>query len=46
MHPDWARDLRDWFDDYAVPFFFKQWGEGRAVRSIDDQGWYGPTDRR
>ena len=27
MHPDWARGLRNQCQNFAVPFFFKQWGE-------------------
>jgi protein gp37 len=26
MHPDWARNDRDWCQDNGVAFFFKQWG--------------------
>lgn len=26
-HPDWFRGLRDQCAKYAIPFFFKQWGE-------------------
>lgn len=27
MHPDWVRSLRDQCKAWAIPFFFKQWGE-------------------
>lgn len=31
MHPDWARSLRDQCQAANVPFFFKQWGEWKAI---------------
>lgn len=31
MHPDWVRDLRDQCIQAEVPFFFKSWGDWRAV---------------
>lgn len=34
MHPDWARSLRDQCQAAGVPFFFKQWGEWSADRSL------------
>ncbi|UCC41422.1 MAG: phage Gp37/Gp68 family protein, partial [Candidatus Aminicenantes bacterium] len=27
MHPDWVRSVRDQCNEFAIPFFFKQWGE-------------------
>jgi protein gp37 len=27
MHPEWARNARDFCIDSDIPFFFKQWGE-------------------
>lgn len=32
-HPDWFRALRDQCRAAGVPFFFKQWGEWKPVRS-------------
>lgn len=34
MHPDWARDARDWCVGNGVPFFFKQWGEWMPVADL------------
>jgi protein gp37 len=31
MHPDWARQARDFCHTYEIPFFFKQWGEWMPV---------------
>ena len=33
MHPDWARSVRDQCQAAGVPFFFKQWGEWRQIRT-------------
>ena len=35
MHPDWARELRDWCQVTGTAFFFKQWGEHLPVRVED-----------
>lgn len=35
MHPDWARSLREQCQGAGVPFFFKQWGEWKEVRTVD-----------
>lgn len=34
MHPDWVRALRDQCVAAGVPFFFKQWGAWREVRTV------------
>jgi protein gp37 len=34
LHPDWARSLRDQCQAAGVPFFFKQWGEYRPLKSF------------
>ncbi|WP_380873646.1 hypothetical protein ACFB49_42900 [Sphingomonas sp. DBB INV C78] len=41
MHPDWARSLRDQCASAGVPYFFKQWGNWRAVydRDVEDPDW-------
>lgn len=31
VHPDWVRSLRSQCADAETPFFFKQWGEWKAV---------------
>lgn len=33
MHPDWARQLRDWSARHSVSFMFKQWGAWAPSRS-------------
>lgn len=38
MHPDWAREIRDYCLKASIPFFFKQWGEWRPFE------WDPPTD--
>lgn len=35
MHPNWARRLRDECAAAKVPFFFKQWGAWKPVKTID-----------
>ncbi|MFN3473527.1 MAG: phage Gp37/Gp68 family protein [Blastomonas sp.] len=35
MHPQWARSLRDQCAAAGVPFFFKQWGEWKALSGPD-----------
>lgn len=39
MLPDWAREARDQCDASNVPFFFKQWGEFKALSDIDSEWW-------
>ncbi len=34
MHPDWAMNLRDQCVASGVPFFFKQWGEWKAIAQM------------
>jgi hypothetical protein len=36
MHPDWVRALRDQCQAAGVPFFFKQWGEWRPARTVQE----------
>ncbi len=45
MHPHWVRDIRDQCQRAGVPFFFKQWGEWRAMERWgegDQTGHLGP----
>jgi len=35
MHPDWARQIRDWCQQRGVRFFFKQWGEWSTTYGKD-----------
>ena len=37
MHPDWVRSIRDQCQEADVPFFFKQWGEWKEVRTTDQE---------
>lgn len=37
MDADWARQVRDYCADQAIPFFFKQW-HGRSQQEIKKQG--------
>jgi protein gp37 len=37
MHPAWARSLRDQCQMAGVPFFFKQWGEWKAISGKNPQ---------
>jgi protein gp37 len=42
MSPDWVRQIRDVCVERGVPFFFKQWGGTRKIRtgrSLDDRTW-------
>ncbi len=45
MHPDWARELRDWCGKAGVPFLFKQWGNwlGGNWQDDGDSGWFQPA---
>lgn len=36
MHPDWARGLRDQCQEAGIPFFFKQWGQWKAIYDRDN----------
>ena len=36
MHPDWVRNLRDQCQNAGVPFFFKHWGQWKAVHRQSD----------
>jgi len=36
MHPDWARQARDWCKVARVPFFFKQWGAWQFFHTAPD----------
>jgi len=38
MHPDWARALQDQCQMAGVPFFFKHWGEWKAISGKNPQG--------
>lgn len=38
MHPDWARQARDFSHTYEIPFFFKQFGEYAPVTDLTAQG--------
>ncbi|NCC50208.1 MAG: DUF5131 family protein, partial [Spartobacteria bacterium] len=33
MNPEWARSLRDQCVSSGTPFFFKQWGTAKQVRT-------------
>lgn len=35
-HPDWFRSLRDQCQTAGVPFFFKQWGQWRALEPFEE----------
>ena len=35
MHPNWVRNIRDQCKDQNVPFFFKQWGQWKEIKSDD-----------
>lgn len=35
-HPDWYRSLRDQCAAAGVPYLFKQWGEWRAAKSVQE----------
>lgn len=37
MFPDWARGQRDQCLAAGVPFLFKQWGEWKEVRTVDQE---------
>jgi protein gp37 len=42
MNARWIREVRDGCDSVGVPFFFKQWGGTRAVKTVpllDDMVW-------
>lgn len=36
MHPEWTRSIRDQCAAADVPFFFKQWGQWRAIDDDDE----------
>jgi len=40
-HPDWHRATLDFCADHGIAYFFKQWGEWKAVydRDFDDPDW-------
>ena len=33
MHPDWVRNIQQQCEAQKVPFFFKQWGEWKPIKS-------------
>lgn len=35
MNPDWVRAIRDWCQQYGVPFHFKQWGAWARVTAYE-----------
>ena len=36
MHPDWVRNIQRQCETQKVPFFFKQWGEWKQGKLIDE----------
>jgi protein gp37 len=37
MHPQWARDARDFCQSAGIPFFFKQWGEFAPTGDVNQE---------
>jgi protein gp37 len=37
MHPDWARNLRDFSEDNGIAFHFKQWGHWVPAEMVKEQ---------
>lgn len=46
MHPQWARDIRDWCQATGVPFFFKQWGDWKNGSDFASDAMCVTTDGR
>lgn len=44
MNPDWVRWIRDWCQQHAVPFHFKQWGSWAPVTHYEMPNHYMADD--